>query len=310
MIAATDCFWLTPAMEALRSARAAGRLGHALLIHADPGCGGELLATWAAQLLLCQRDAAPCGACTDCRHAASHQHPDLHLAQPTGDSKQIRIDDVRAFCADLALTSHGGGYRVGIVSPADVLNLAAANALLKTLEEPPPRTVIVLVSATPSRLPATLRSRCMRMRVVAPDLGATQAWLAAHGKAGDVAAAADVLGNAPLALLDADLAALARLRADTAQHLEDIGRGRADPAAFAERWSREEFALRLACIEAWIGARIRLSAATATGNIARQFGLLDAVRELRREIDSPLNKAVALERWLWRLAQREAAEIR
>ena len=197
MIAATDCFWLTPAMEALRSARAAGRVGHALLIHADPGCGGELHATWAAQLLLCQQDAAPCGACTDCRHAASHQHPDLHLAQPTGDSKQIRIDDVRAFCADLALTSWQR-YRVGIVSPADVLNLAAANALLKTLEEPPPRTVIVLVSATPTRLPATLRSRCMRMRVVAPDLGATQAWLAAHGKAGDVAAAADVLGNAPL----------------------------------------------------------------------------------------------------------------
>lgn len=303
MIAAHDCFWLAPAMEALRSAFLAGRLGHALLIHADPGCGGELLATWVAQLLLCRRPEAPCTECADCRHCASRQHPDLFVAQPTGDSKQIRVDDVRAFCADLALTSHGGGYRVGVVSPADALNLAAANALLKTLEEPPPRTVIALVSAAPSRLPATVRSRCMRIRVAAPGFDATREWLAARGKTGDVAAAAELLGNAPLALHDADVAEIARLRADCTRQLEDIARGRGDPAVLAERWSREDAALRLACIEAWISARIRLSGTAANGNIARQFGLLDAVRELRRELDSPLNKVVALERWLWRLAE-------
>ncbi|MGE0436891.1 MAG: DNA polymerase III subunit delta' [Steroidobacteraceae bacterium] len=301
MIAAPACPWLEPAMEALRKAYQADRMSHALLIHADPGCGGELLATWVAQLLLCHGEPAPCNACVDCRHCAAGQHPDLFIVQPTGDSKQIRVDDVRAFVADLALTSHGGGYRIGIVAPADVLNAAAANALLKTLEEPPPRTLIVLVGATPSRLPATIRSRCLRLRVTAPGAAATQAWLAGQGRTGDLEAAIDVLGDAPLNLLDADVAAVARLRADTARALLEVERGGAEPAALAERWSREEHALRLACIEAWINARIRLSASAATGNIARPFGLLDSVRELRREIDAPLNKSVALERWLWQL---------
>jgi len=306
VIAATDCFWLEPAMQALRTAHRADRVGHALLIHADPGCGGELLATWAAQLLLCRRDAAPCNACVDCRHCAAGQHPDLFVVRPTGDSLQIRVDDVRAFVADLALTSHGGGYRIGIVTPADALNAAAANALLKTLEEPPPRTVIALVSTTPSRLPATIRSRCLRLTVTAPGAAATQAWLAGQGRTGDLAAAVDVLGDAPLKLFDADIAAVTRLRADTARALDEAARGGADPAALAERWSRDEYELRLACIEAWLNARIRLSAASATGNIARQFELLDAMRELRREIDAPLNKSVALERWLWRLADADS----
>jgi len=302
VITAADCFWLAPAMEALRTALRADRLGHALLIHADAGCGGEWLAIWAAQLLLCRRDRAPCGECVDCRHAAAGQHPDLFTVQPTGDSKQIRVDDVRAFSAELALTSHGGGYRIGIVAPADALNIVAANALLKTLEEPPRRTLIVLASAAPSRLPATIRSRCMRLRVTAPGRAAALEWLAGHGKTGGLAAAADTLGDAPLTLLDADTAEVARVRAESDRALEDIERGKGDPTQLAERWAREDFALRLACIEAWLGARIRLSATTPTGNIALQFGLLDAVRELRREIDTPLNKSVALERWLWRLA--------
>ncbi len=297
-----DCFWLEPALRALRSARRAGRLGHALLVHADPGCGGELLATWAAQLVLCRRDDAPCGQCVDCLHCASGQHPDLYRVQPGGDSKQIRVEDVRDFSAELALTSHGGGYRVGIVTPAEALNATAANALLKTLEEPPPRTLIVLVSAAPARLPATIRSRCMRLRVAAPGRTATLAWLASQGRTGDAATAADTLGDAPLVLLEADLAEVARLRAETGSALEGVETGRVDPAQVAERWSREDYALRLACIEAWLGARIRLSANASDGNIASQFGLLDEVRGMRRDIDGPLNKSVALERWLWRLA--------
>ncbi|MGE0581698.1 MAG: DNA polymerase III subunit delta' [Steroidobacteraceae bacterium] len=297
-----DCFWLQPALGALRSAHRAGRAGHALLIHADPGCGGDWLATWVAQLLLCRRDTAPCGECADCRQCAAGQHPDVFPVAPSADSKQIRAEDVRAFCAELALTSHGGGYRIGIVSPADSLNAVAANALLKTLEEPPPRTLIVLASATPSRLPATIRSRCMRLRVAAPGRAATFKWLAAQGKDGDFAAAADVLGDAPLTLLAADLADIARARAESVQALEAVERGGVDPAQLAERWSRDDYGLRLACAEAWLVAQIRLSATAPTGNIALQFGLLDALRELRREIDTPLNKSVALERWLWRLA--------
>lgn len=308
MIGPRDCFWLEPAMARLREAKAAGRLGHGLLIHADPGCGGDWLATWIAQLLLCRREDAPCGECTDCRQCASGQHPDLFGVHPTGESKQIRVDDVRALATGLSLTSHGAGHRVAQVAPADVMNAAAANALLKTLEEPPPDTLIVLVSAAPSRLPATIRSRCLRLRVTAPPRTATLEWLARHGKTGELAQAADVLGDAPLTLLDADADAVAGCYAQTTQALAAIERGTADASQLADRWSRDDFALRLACIEAGLTARIRLSANAPNGNIARLFGLLDAVRELRREIDTPLNKPLALERWLW-LTTREAADV-
>lgn len=309
MSAPSEWFWLEPAMAALRAAKAGNRLAHALLLHADPGCGGDELAIWISQLLLCRRAAAPCGECADCRHCAAGQHPDVFGAHPTGDSKQIRVEDVRALSAELSLTSHGGGYRTGIVTPADALNPQAANALLKTLEEPPPDTLLVLVSASPSRLPATVRSRCLRLRIAAPPRAATLEWLAARGRSGDLARAADVLGDAPLALLGADANLVARALAETTRLLEQIERRESDPTQLAERWARDELPLRLACIEASLTARIRLSANASNTNIASLFGLLDAIRELRREIDSPLNKPLALERWFW-LATREAADVR
>ena len=164
-----DCFWLVPAMEALRKAHQAGRLGQALLIHADPGCGGELLAEWATQLVLCRQDSAPCGECIDCRRCAAAQHPDLFAVQPTGESKQIRVTEVRDFCAELSLTSHGGGYRAGVIAPADSLNVAAANSLLKTLEEPPPAAMLMLITAYPDSLLRTVQSRCRRLRFERTD---------------------------------------------------------------------------------------------------------------------------------------------
>lgn len=284
---AQDCDWLKPAMESLESAHRAGRLAHAIMIHADAGCGGELLAEWAAGLVLPGSD-------------TGKFQPDLYHVGPTEESKQIRVDDVRAFIAELTLTAHGQGYRVGIVSPAETLNVAAANAFLKSLEEPPPRTLIILVTSAPSRLPATLRSRCQRIRVEPPPAELLAAWCAKQGIQGDLALAAEILGVAPLSWLDADLATMAQVYEDTARALESLEREKGDPASLAERWSRNEFALRLACAETWITRRIRLSADDARRNIARAlFGKLDGLRALRRELDAPTNKSVGLESWLW-----------
>ncbi|HEX4647880.1 MAG TPA: hypothetical protein VH111_03560, partial [Steroidobacteraceae bacterium] len=133
--------WTAAQRDALTAAFRAGRLPHALLIHEAPGAGGEWLATWVAQLLLCQEPArAPCGACAGCRRVGALQHPDLLWVRVSDDSRQIRIEQVRELAADLALTAFAGGYKIAIVTPADALNRFAANALLKTLEEPPQRT--------------------------------------------------------------------------------------------------------------------------------------------------------------------------
>jgi DNA polymerase III subunit delta' len=312
--------WIAPATAALTRAQRAGRLPHALLIHEAPGAGGDWLALWAARLALCERPAeAPCGACTACRRAAALVHPDLQRLMPLEDSRQIRIEQVRDLAAELALTSHAGGYKVGILTPADALNRFGANALLKTLEEPPPRTLLVLVATQPSRLPATVLSRCQRLGVPAPSRAEAVAWLAETRGPGSWDAALEVVGEAPFLLAAADPAALAQVGADVHRTLEELAAGRADPLSTAERWARTELPLRLRCIENWLTERIRrrqhalpqiaevgagayLSTADAFLNIRELFGLLDEVRDLRAALDAPLNRGLALEAVLRRLA--------
>jgi len=307
-------------MEALRAAHACGRLAHALLIHEARGAGGDALALWVAQLVLCA-DArrAPCGVCMACRRAAGSQHPDLAVLQPIEDSRQIRIEQVRELIADLALTSHQGGYKVALVSPADALNRNAANALLKTLEEPTPRTLLILVTTEPSRLPATVLSRCQKIAIRAPARDQAVAWLQALRGPGEWGAVLDTLGNAPLWAAEVDPKSVAEFAAETQRVLEDSGGGHADPAVTAERWWRTDLPLRLLCIENWLTDRIRrhfagagfsvemttsmhLQGGTQVPNIRRLFGLVDAVHELKALLDTPINRSLALESLLRRVA--------
>jgi DNA polymerase III subunit delta' len=305
--------WLDEAKAALRAAQAAGRLPHALLIQAAAGTGGEGLALWAAQLVLCAApDGAPCGACPACRHAVEGLHPDLIRVAPAEESQQIRIEQVRELSAELALTSHQGGYKVAILDPADALNRFAANALLKTVEEPPARTLLVLVAAQPSRLPATLRSRCQRIAVRAPTREQSLVWLEAARGPGEWSAVLDVIGEAPLAAAALDPGAVGRLRAETWRALEEMRSRKGDPVGTAERWSRAELPVRLACIENWLTERIRdgLAPARQTAELRasahpqrpesvitsrRLFELLDRVRELKAQLATPINRSLALE---------------
>jgi DNA polymerase III subunit delta' len=162
--------WFDAAIAEVNSAFAADRLAHGILIHEDPGAGGHELARWIAQRVNCsQPDRAPCGECQNCKWVDAGQHPDVTPLSPEGESSQILIQAVRDLAADLALTAHGHGYKVAIVSPAEAMNVFAANALLKTLEEPPRRTLVLMVTSQPSRLLPTLRSRCSRLRLTGPS---------------------------------------------------------------------------------------------------------------------------------------------
>jgi DNA polymerase III subunit delta' len=312
--------WLAAETAALAAAHRGARMPHALLVHEAPGAGGEWLATWAAQLVLCRNGVrAPCGECPSCRRAGALRHPDLALLRPLEDSRQIRVEQVRDLSAELAFTSHGGGYKVGIISPADALNRFAANALLKTLEEPPPRTLLVLVATQPSRLPPTILSRCQRLRVPAPARAEAVAWLTAWRGAADWNAALDVIGEAPMLLAEADPATLAAAGTDSRDTLNALAAGRSDPVAAAERWARADLPLRLMCFENWLTERIRLGAHAGSFltelraapylsgqgaflNIRERFGLVDEVRELRATLDVPLNRGLALEALFRRLA--------
>ncbi|HEY3785921.1 MAG TPA: DNA polymerase III subunit delta' [Steroidobacteraceae bacterium] len=314
--------WLNNETTTIRAAYAADRLPHALLIHEAPGAGGEWLAAWIAQLVLCTHPGqAPCQQCAACSRVPAGQHPDLIRIHPIDDSRQIRIEQVRELGQELALTSHQGGYKVGILSPADLLNRFAANALLKTLEEPSPRTLLILVATQPSRLPATILSRCQRIRVRAPTREEAVQWLeGARGKA-DWSAVLDVLGEAPLLAAESDPAALVQVGSEVHRSLDESLAGSLDPVSTAERWSRSELPLRLRCFENWLTKRIEEHFGTAGGftevgavpylpeartvlNIRALFGLLDGVRDLKSALETPINRGLALEELLRRLAPK------
>jgi DNA polymerase III subunit delta' len=312
--------WLTPATSALRAAYEAGRLPHALMIHDSPGAGGDWLAGWAAALALCTNKAdAPCGRCPSCTRVTANQHPDLIRIHPIEESKQLRIEQVRGLAEELSLTSHQGGYKVGILSPADMLNRFAANALLKTLEEPPARTLLILVASQPSRLPATILSRCQKLRVRTPTRAESLEWLQQTRGAGDWNGVLDLLGEAPFLAAEGDPKAISALGAETRRTLEEIAAGSADPLATAERWSRSEPELRLKCFENWLTERIRahvapeapaveirrsahLPVSAAVTNIRGLFGLADGVRDLRSSLEVPINRSLALEALLRQLS--------
>ncbi|HEV7136850.1 MAG TPA: DNA polymerase III subunit delta' [Steroidobacteraceae bacterium] len=317
--------WLSPEIARLRGAYAAGRLSHAILIHEAPGAGGEWLAAWTARLVLCSapRDTAPCERCAACHRAAQRQHPDLALVGPLEGSSQIRIEQVRELAAELTLTAHQGGYKVGIVSPADSMNRFAANALLKTLEEPPQGSLLILVATQPSRLPATILSRCQRVRVRAPQRAEAIAWLQATRGAADWEQVLAILGAAPMVAGAAEPATVIEVATEVRRGLEEAVAGGGDPVATAERWARSELPLRLTCLENWLTERIRgrmtggavftevRAGAHPRGHresldLRQLFGLLDTVRELKSSFEAPINRGLALESLLRSLETRSA----
>lgn len=199
--------WLDPLKERLAGSIDRGRLGHAPLIHGPAGTGKRLLADWLVARILCREPsgADPCGRCRSCSLLVSGAHPDRFLAAPAEDQVVITVDTIRELSAMLHLGPALGSRRVGHVVPAESMNINAANALLKSLEEPAADAWLVLVSDQPARLPATVRSRCQAVRVHPPDPGIAQAWLAAEipGADGDDCETALALaGGAPLKALN------------------------------------------------------------------------------------------------------------
>ncbi len=186
---------------------------HALLIHGPRGIGKHALALNLAQALLCESpraDGLACGNCPSCLYAVAGAHPDLmrlELREIDGDTGELKavetigVPRVRALIDFVALTSHRQRAKVAVIAPAERMHVAAANALLKTLEEPPAGTYLILVAELIGRLPATILSRCRRLRVAAPEPGEAAAWLAEQGVAEPGLALAQAAG-APLAALE------------------------------------------------------------------------------------------------------------
>ncbi|MBX5805104.1 DNA polymerase III subunit delta' [Pseudomonas aeruginosa] len=153
---------------------------HAYLLYGPAGIGKRALAEhWAAQLL-CQQPAAAgaCGECKACQLLAAGTHPDYFVLEPEEAEKPIRVDQVRDLVGFVVQTAQLGGRKVVLLEPAEAMNVNAANALLKSLEEPSGDTVLLLISHQPSRLLPTIKSRCVQQACPLPGAAASLEWLA------------------------------------------------------------------------------------------------------------------------------------
>ena len=257
-------------------------LAHALLIYGPRGIGKHAFALGLAQALLCETpraDGLACGVCPGCRYAIAGAHPDLlrlELLQIDPDTglleavDQIPIDRVRALIDFAEITSHRQRAKVAVIAPAERMNAAAANALLKTLEEPPPGTYVILVSEAPGRLAPTVLSRCRRLAAPVPTDAQARSWLVAQGVSEPELALAQA-GGAPLAALSHADAAVQDERRAWVAALSDPGRLSATRlAARIDAAGKDERRARLAWAIEWLIAWTVDLARVAAGASARQ----------------------------------------
>lgn len=218
--------WQQDAWQQWQQLRA--RLPHAILFHGPQGIGKTTFAEACAQSLLCETplsDGHACGSCAACGWFAQYSHPDYRRVRPeildeddaaadeeAGEtkkakaaktpSKDIKIDQIRALADFMNVSTHRSGMRVIVLHPAEALNTAAANALLKMLEEPPPHTAFLLITNSLDRLLPTILSRCRKFAMAMPDGQQALQWLNAQ-KVKDAESWLAEQGGAPLAALTA-----------------------------------------------------------------------------------------------------------
>lgn len=209
--------WQSPIWKQILQQRK--NLPHALLLRGSAGAGKQDFAIELSRSLLCQTpiDTHACGACTSCGWFKQMHHPDFRLISPEDvdtsedapkkkatKKSQISVTQIRQLIDYLSLSSHEVNHtRVILISPAEMLNIASANALLKMLEEPPANTLFLLVTNQPQRLLATITSRCQAIDMPLPSKNEALSWLHTQGIANNAQTLLDYAGGAPLAALQA-----------------------------------------------------------------------------------------------------------
>ena len=155
-----------------------GNFAHAYLFTGPAGTGKRTLASFCAKAMLCTETEKPCGACAPCKRVESGNHPDVITVNEPGE---IKIETIRGLIDLLTNSAYEGGYRAVVINGAERMNAHAQNALLKTLETPPRRTVFFLISASPAALLATIKSRCQVIRFGLLSTAEIKKMLAARG---------------------------------------------------------------------------------------------------------------------------------
>jgi DNA polymerase-3 subunit delta' len=325
--------WQQDAWQALQQMRE--RLPHAILFHGGAGTGKTGFIEAFAQSLLCERvqpDGHACGACASCGWFLQGNHPDYRRVRPEaledeppaaegedgGDdkkakstktpSKEIKIEQIRSLADFMNISTHRQGLRVVVLYPAEALNMPASNALLKTLEEPPPGTVFLLASNSLDRLLPTILSRCRKFALPMPGHDEALAWLQAQGVQ-DADSWLREQGGAPLL-------ALAQAEGGSREELDGLLQFLARPGAdaalrAAERLSKAPLAALVAWEQRWLydvlscklSGRVRyypryqkeLAALAASVQTANLLKAIKGANDRRAVADHPLSPKLFVE---------------
>ncbi len=312
LLARAGVEWLAPVRARLAAMLELQRLPHALLLLGQAEAGQSEIGQWLAARLLCDRaDAAACGDCAGCRLFLAGTHPDLHHIGIEADTTVIRVEQIRALSESLSFKSYRGRRKVALIDPADAMNINSFNALLKTLEEPPDHTYLILTASRSDRLPRTIASRCARIRLPLPSTVEALAWLNQHQPQAGWERLLSLANGAPFLALRYAEAGLGELDAEMRETLDSAEKGQLDVIATATAWIADQPEARLFWLESWLTGRLReagLSSDLINNNrlpwlrvpgsdpmIRAGYRLLDTLREARLLISGALNKQLLFE---------------
>ena len=321
--------WLQQNWDHLCDYRSQNRIPQALLITGTKGLGKQQLAAQFATALLCakpQDNGLACGHCDSCLLLKAQTHPDFIEIKSEEPGKAITIGQIRNLVTRLTLKPQFDAYRVVIVNPADLMNTAAANAFLKCLEEPTERTIILLITDKPARLPATIVSRCQKLAVITPNKKVVLAWMerlflnktlqtevipniTIETLTGSIALAQ----GAPLLALDYVNDQTLNLRNDCFKAWVAIAKQRSHPVIIAEDWLKLPEDPLIVWMTSWIidlikcryqinaeglynpDLKDRLQELSQQLDLKGLYQLYDLLLMRRRLLDTPINKQCLFE---------------
>ena len=318
--------WHNSIWQQLLSRFTSGKLPHALLFTGVNGVGKRDFAQQFSQLLLCQtfqqggissaESSQPCGQCQACALNKAATHPDLYIVEPETEGKIIAVDQVRALSTFMSLKSQYGNLQIVIISPAEKMNRFAANSLLKTLEEPTPSSLILLVSSQPSALLPTIRSRCQNVFFPRPSEEMALQWLLSQAPKSNESQLNEILqltNGAPLEALQYLTNKNHELAGAILQSFAKVAQGGAEPLAVAKIWAEADLVLVIKWLILWTSHIIRLKSHTqmpdnypvvgentlkkiaSTIDLRGLFRWLDKLTEVRRLLDSQANAQLLME---------------
>ena len=278
---------------------------HAYLLHGPAGIGKRALAERLMASLLCQRPSAQnaCGECKSCMLLKAGSHPDNYILEPEEADKAIKVDQVRDLVSFVVQTSQMGGRKVVLVEPVESMNVNAANALLKSLEEPSGDTVLLLVSHQTSRLLPTIKSRCVQQACPLPSEAISLAWLADALPDCDEEERVELLtlaAGSPLAAVKLQAQGVREQRALVVDGVKKLLKQQQSPTQLAEGWNAIPLMLLFDWFCDWSNLILRYQLTQDEAGL----GLADMRKVIQYLAQkSAQDKVLAIQDWI--LAQRQ-----